>query len=103
MLQVQNVSIQFPDKTLFDEVDLVFSPGNCYGIIGANGAGKSTFLSVLSGEREPSTGHVSLGKNERLSILKQDHYQFDQEKVLDVVIMGNPELVSIQKEKTPSI
>ena len=99
MLQVQNVSIQFPDKTLFDEVDLVFSPGNCYGIIGANGAGKSTFLSVLSGEREPSTGHVSLGKNERLSILKQDHYQFDQEKVLDVVIMGNPELVSIQKEK----
>lgn len=99
MLQVQNVSIQFPDKTLFDEVDLVFSPGNCYGIIGANGAGKSTFLSVLSGEREPSTGHVSLGKNERLSILKQDHYQYDQEKVLDVVIMGNPELVAIQKEK----
>lgn len=99
MLQVQNVSIQFPDKTLFDEVDLAFSPGNCYGIIGANGAGKSTFLSVLSGEREPSTGSVSLGKNERLSILKQDHYQYDQEKVLDVVVMGNPELIQIQEEK----
>lgn len=99
MLQVQNVSIQFPDKTLFDEVDLVFSPGNCYGIIGANGAGKSTFLSVLSGEREPSTGHVSLGKNDRLSILKQDHYQYDQNRVLDVVMMGNPELIKIQEEK----
>ncbi len=99
MLQVQNVSIQFPDKTLFDEVDLVFSPGNCYGIIGANGTGKSTFLSVLSGEREPSTGHVSLGKNDRLSILKQDHYQYDQNRVLDVVMMGNPELIKIQEEK----
>lgn len=99
MLQVQNVSIQFPDKTLFDEVDLVFSPGNCYGIIGANGAGKSTFLSVLSGEREPSTGSVSLGKNDRLSILKQDHYQYDQDRVLDVVMMGNPELIKIQEEK----
>lgn len=99
MLQVSNVSVLFPDKKLFEEVNLVFNEGNCYGIIGANGAGKSTFLKILSGEKEPTTGHVSMGKDQRLSKLNQDHYAFSDEPVMDVVIRGNEELFSIMKEK----
>ena len=99
MLQVQDVSVLFPDKVLFDDVDLVFNPGNCYGIIGANGAGKSTFLKILSGEKEPSTGRVSMTKNNRMSKLNQDHYAYDQETVLDTVLLGNQKLVDIMKEK----
>lgn len=99
MLQVSNVSVLFPDKKLFDEVDLLFQGGNCYGIIGANGAGKSTFLKILSGELEPSTGHVSKDKNERISKLKQDHFAYDDFSVLDTVIQGNEELYAIREEK----
>ena len=99
MLQVSNVSVLFPDKKLFDDVDLLFQGGNCYGIIGANGAGKSTFLKILSGELEPTTGHVSKDKNERISKLKQDHFAYDDFSVLDTVIQGNEELYAIREEK----
>lgn len=99
MLSVNNVSVIFPDKKLFDDVNLIFNPGNCYGIIGANGAGKSTFLKILSGEKEPSTGSVSLDKNKRMSKLNQDHYAFEDELVIDTVIMGNKRLYDIGKEK----
>lgn len=99
MLQVNNVSMIFPDKKLFEDVDLTFTPGNCYGIIGANGAGKTTFLKILSGEREPSKGDVSIDKNARMSKLNQDHYAFEEDVVLDVVMMGNKKLYDIAKEK----
>lgn len=99
MLQVTDVSVLFPDKKLFDEVNLSFTPGNIYGVIGANGAGKSTFLKILSGEKEPTTGNVSKDKNDRLSKLSQDHYGFEDEIVMDTVIMGNERLYQIMKEK----
>lgn len=99
MLTVSNVSLQFGGSTLFKNVDLMFQAGNCYGIIGANGAGKSTFLRILSGELEPSTGEISIPDNERMSVLKQDHFQYDEYSVLDTVIMGNPKLYDIMKEK----
>ncbi|WBW50193.1 ATP-binding cassette domain-containing protein [Peptoniphilus equinus] len=99
MLSVTNVSVIFPDKKLFDDVNLQFTPGNCYGIIGANGAGKSTFLKILSGEKEPSTGSVTMDKEARMSKLNQDHYAFEEEVVLDTVIMGNRRLYDIGKEK----
>ncbi|MDO5301138.1 MAG: ATP-binding cassette domain-containing protein [Tissierellia bacterium] len=99
MLQVQDVSVLFPDKKLFDDVNLVFNEGFCYGIIGANGAGKSTFLKILSGEKEPTTGSVSKGKDQRMSKLNQDHYAFEEYTVLDTVIMGNRALYEIREEK----
>lgn len=99
MISVNNVSVLFPDKKLFDDVNLIFNPGNCYGIIGANGAGKSTFLKILSGEKDPTTGNVSIDKNSRLSKLNQDHYAFEDELVIDTVIMGNKRLYDIGKEK----
>ena len=99
MITVTDVSLNFDGQNLFSHVDLKFTPGNCYGIIGANGAGKSTFLRILSGELEPSHGEVSLGKNERMSVLKQDHYAYDQYTVLDTIIMGNSRLYEIMKEK----
>ena len=99
MIQVSNVTLQFGGRVLFKDVNLKFTRGNCYGIIGANGAGKSTFLKVLSGELEPSKGEVSLEKGERLSILKQDHFAFEEYTVMDTVIMGNKELYDIMKEK----
>ncbi len=99
MITVQNVSIAFPGQTLFKNVDLKFTDGNCYGIIGANGAGKSTFLRVLSGDLEPNTGSVTFPPNTRMSVLKQDHFAFDEFTVLDTVIMGNKELYDIGKEK----
>ncbi|QSX09066.1 ABC-F family ATP-binding cassette domain-containing protein [Alkalibacter rhizosphaerae] len=99
MINVNNVSLRFGEQKLFEDVNLKFNPGNCYGVIGANGAGKSTFLKILSGEMEPNTGEVSIGKNIRLSVLKQDHYQYDDLKVLDTVIYGNPRLFEIMKEK----
>ena len=79
--------MQFAGSTLFSRVDLQFNPGNCYGIIGANGAGKTTFLRILSGELEPSTGEVIVSANQRMSVLKQDHFQYDEYTVLDTVIM----------------
>ncbi|MFO7888681.1 MAG: ATP-binding cassette domain-containing protein [Eubacteriales bacterium] len=99
MLSINNLSLIFPDKKLFDDVNLVFTPGNCYGIIGANGAGKSTFLKIISGEMESTSGNVSLIKNKRMSKLNQDHYAFDYELVMDTVLMGNKKLYDISKEK----
>lgn len=99
MLQVNNVSLKFGKRTLFEDVNLKFTNGNCYGLIGANGSGKSTFLKILSGEIDTTTGDVSMTKGERLSILKQDHYQYDDMRVLDVVIMGNERLYRIIEEK----
>ncbi len=99
MINVTNVSMNFSGTTLFKEVDLKFTPGNCYGIIGANGAGKSTFLRILSGDLEPTTGSVTIGKDMRMSVLKQDHFAFDEFNVLDTIIQGNPRLYQIMKEK----
>ncbi len=98
MLTVNNVSVQFGKRVLFDEVNAQFKKGNTYGIIGANGAGKSTFLKVLSGEIEPTTGTVHLEPGKRMSVLKQDHNAFNDYTVLDTVIMGNQDLFKIQKE-----
>ena len=99
MITVNDVSLNFSGQTLFKHVDLKFTPGNCYGIIGANGAGKTTFLRILSGDMEPTTGEVVISKDQRMSVLKQDHFQYDQYTVLDTVIMGNQRLYDIMKEK----
>jgi ATPase subunit of ABC transporter with duplicated ATPase domains len=99
MISVSNVSLRYGKRVLFDEVNVKFVPGNCYGVIGANGAGKSTFLKILSGEIEPTTGHVDIEKGKRMSVLKQNHFEFDEFQVLETVIMGNKELYSIIKEK----
>ena len=99
MLTAIGVTVRFGKRVLFEDVNIKFGKGNCYGIIGAYGAGKSTFLKVLSGELEPSKGEVSLEKGERLSILKQDHFAFEEYTVMDTVIMGNKELYDIMKEK----
>ncbi len=99
MITVNDISMNFSGQTLFKHVDLKFVPGNCYGIIGANGAGKSTFLRILSGDLEPTTGEVIIPKEERMSILKQDHFQYDAYSVLDTVIMGNQHLYDVMKEK----
>lgn len=98
MLSVSNLSVQFGKRVLFDEVNTVFTQGNCYGIIGANGAGKSTFLKILSGELEPTSGRVHLEPGKRMSVLNQNHNMFDEYTVLDTVIMGNKELSAIKKE-----
>ena len=99
MLTVTGVTVRFGERTLFEDVNMKFNKGCCYGIIGANGAGKSTFLKVLSGELEPSKGEVSKEKTERISVLKQDHFAFEDYTVMDTVIMGNTELYQIMKEK----
>ena len=99
MITVSNLSVQFGGSVLFKQVDLQFVAGNCYGIIGANGAGKSTFLKVLSGDLESTTGHVSIQPDVRMSVLKQDHFAYDEYTVLDTVIMGNERLYQVMKEK----
>ena len=99
MLNANGVTVRFGKRVLFEDVNIKFTKGNCYGIIGANGAGKSTFLKVLSGKLEPSKGEVSLEKGARLSILKQDHFAYEDYTVMDTVIMGNKELYDIMKEK----
>ncbi|HZH68370.1 MAG TPA: ATP-binding cassette domain-containing protein, partial [Chitinophagales bacterium] len=99
MITVNNLSLQFGKRTLFDDVNIKFTKGNCYGVIGANGAGKSTFLKILSGEIEPTTGLVELAPGARMSVLKQDHFEFDEFTVLETVIMGNQVLYNIMKEK----
>ena len=99
MLTATGVTIRFGKRTLFEDVNIKFNKGCCYGIIGANGAGKSTFLKVLSGELEPSKGEVSKEKTERLSVLKQDHFAFEEFTVINTVIMGNSELYNIMQEK----
>ena len=98
MLSVSNLSVQFGKRVLFDEVNVTFTQGNCYGIIGANGAGKSTFLKILSGKQEPTSGRVILEPGKRMSVLEQDHYAYDDYAVLDTVIMGNKVLSKIKKE-----
>lgn len=99
MISAVNVTLRLGKKALFEDVNIKFTPGNCYGLIGANGAGKSTFLKILSGEIEPTKGEIIMDPGERLSILKQDHFQYDGYSVLDTVIMGNQRLYEIMKEK----
>ena len=99
MLQVTNVGLRFGDKELFKDVNLKFTKGNCYGIIGANGAGKSTFLKILAGDIEANTGSVSITEKERMSVLRQDHFKYEEETVLNVVIMGHEILYQIMQEK----
>jgi ATPase subunit of ABC transporter with duplicated ATPase domains len=99
MLAVHNVRLQFGGRTLFDDVNLKFTPGHCYGIIGANGAGKSTFLKILSGEITPNSGSIEIGPGERMAILKQNHFAFEEELVLNTVILGHSRLIEVLKEK----
>ena len=99
MISANNVSLRFGKKALFEDVNITFTPGNCYGLIGANGAGKSTFLKILSGELESTTGDVTMDPGERLSVLEQDHFKYDEFSVIDTVIMGNQRLYDIMKEK----
>lgn len=99
MLTVTNVSLRYGDKKLFEDVNLKFTPGNCYGVIGANGAGKSTFLKILSGEIEPQSGNVSLTPGQRLTVLKQDHYAYEEHPVLETVLMGHERLYKVKQEK----
>lgn len=99
MIAVNNVSLRFADRKLFEEVNIKFTPGNCYGLIGANGAGKSTFLKILSGEIEPQTGDVHMSPGERLAILKQNHFEYEEFEVLKVVIMGHKRLYDVMQEK----
>ncbi|MCR2820113.1 ABC-F family ATP-binding cassette domain-containing protein [Lederbergia panacisoli] len=99
MITVSNVGLRYGDRKLFDDINLKFTPGNCYGLIGANGAGKSTFVKILSGEIEAQTGSVSITPGERLAVLKQDHFQYEDEEVIKVVIMGHTRLFEIMQEK----
>ncbi len=99
MIQVKNVTLRFGKRTLFEDVNIKFTPGNCYGIIGANGAGKSTFLKLLSGELDTTSGEIIVDKNERVSVLKQDHYAYEENTVMETVLMGNEKLFRIMKEK----
>jgi len=98
MLSVSNLSVQFGKRVLFDEVNVSFTEGNCYGVIGANGAGKSTFLRILSGQIDPTSGHVSLEPGKRMSILEQNHNAYDENTVLEAVVMGNKPLFAIKQE-----
>ena len=99
MIHVSNISLVFSDKKLFEDVNIKFLPGNCYGIIGANGAGKSTFLKLLSLEKEPTKGDIIIEKNKRIATLKQDQNAFDDFTAIEVVIMGHQRLFKIMKEK----
>ena len=99
MIQASNVTLRFGKKALFEDVNVKFVPGHCYGLIGANGAGKSTFLRILTGELEPTKGEVIITPGERLSFLKQNHFQYDDRTVLDTVMLGNARLFEIMKEK----
>ena len=99
MITISGLDVQFGKRTLFQEVNLKFLPGNCYGIIGANGAGKSTFLRAISGDLDPTRGTISLGPGERLSVLAQDHFAFDDYTVLDTVLTGHTTLWDIMSEK----
>ena len=99
MLAAHDIRLQFGGRTLFDDVNLKFMPGNCYGIIGANGAGKSTFLRILSGEISPTAGRIEISPGERMAVLKQNHFAFEEEEVLTTVILGHSKLVEIMKEK----
>ncbi|AZV43769.1 ABC-F family ATP-binding cassette domain-containing protein [Peribacillus asahii] len=99
MITVNNVGLRYGDRKLFEDVNIKFTPGNCYGLIGANGAGKSTFLKILSGEIEAQSGDVHMGPGERLAVLKQNHFEYEEEEVLKVVIMGHERLYQVMQEK----
>ena len=99
MISINNLSLRYGKRVLFDEVNIKFTEGNCYGIIGANGAGKSTFLKIISGEIDPTTGRVDITKGARMSVLKQNHYEFDEVTVLETVIRGNTVLYEVMKAK----
>lgn len=99
MISANNVTLRFGKKALFEDVNIKFTEGNCYGLIGANGAGKSTFLKILSGEIETTKGDVIMNAGERLSVLQQDHFKYNDYTVLDTVIMGNKRLYDVMKEK----
>lgn len=99
MISVQNLSLRYGKRVLFEDVNIKFTEGNCYGIIGANGAGKSTFLKILSGDIDPTTGKVEISKDQRMSVLKQNHYEFDEIPVLETVIRGNDKLFKVMQEK----
>src|SRR5690606_17542651 len=99
MITVNNLSLQFGKRVLFDEVNLKFVNGNCYGVIGANGAGKSTFLKILTGDQDPTKGNVELEPGKRIAVLKQNHFEFDEFPVLQTVIMGHQRLYEIMVEK----
>ncbi|MFI5369808.1 MAG: ATP-binding cassette domain-containing protein, partial [Spirochaetia bacterium] len=99
MITVANLVLSFGNRFLFKDVNLKFTPGNCYGIIGANGSGKSSFLKILSGELEQDKGEISVGAGKRMSVLSQDHFAFEEYKVLDTVIMGSPRLHEVGRER----
>src|SRR3954467_4769678 len=99
MISTEKLSLQFGSRTLFENVDAKFTPGNCYGLIGANGAGKSSFLKILAGELTPSSGRVIITPGERLSVLRQDHFAFDEVTVVNTVLMGQKQLYDIMQEK----
>ena len=99
MISANNVTLRLGKKALFEDVNIKFTEGNCYGLIGANGAGKSTFLKILSGKLETTQGEVIITPGQRLSVLEQDHFKYDDFTVMDVVIMGNQRLYDIMKEK----
>ena len=99
MISTSNITLRVGKKALFEDVNIKFTEGNCYGLIGANGAGKSTFLKILSGQLEPTNGEVIITPGQRLSFLQQDHFKYDEYPVMDVVIMGNERLYEIMKEK----
>src|SRR6476620_2214690 len=99
MITVNNLSLQYGKRVLFDDVNIKFTPGNCYGVIGANGSGKSTFLKILSGEIESTTGNIDISPGERMSVLKQNRNAHDEETVLDTVMMGNKRLYDVMKAK----
>ena len=99
MFTVNNLTLQFGKRVLFDEVNLKFTHGNCYGVIGANGAGKSTFLNILTGDQDANKGTVSLESGKRMAVLKQDHFEFNDFTILDTVIMGHKDLYGVMKEK----
>lgn len=103
MITVTDVSLRFSDKKLFEDVSLKFTNDNCYGVIGANGAGKSTFLKILSGEISPTSGDVSMPSDSRMAVLKQNHYDYEDQRVVDTVIMGHERLYNVMQEKMTSI
>src|SRR5690606_8081840 len=99
MISANNISLAFGKQKLFDEVNVNFTEGNCYGVIGANGAGKSTFLKILAGDIEPNTGYVSVEPGKRLAVLRQNHHEFDEISVLETVLRGHKRLFEIMQEK----
>src|SRR5512138_1351517 len=99
MISVKNVTLAYGKRVLFDEVNINFTKGNCYGVIGANGAGKSTFLKILSGEIEPNKGSVEITPGERMAVLKQNHFEFDSQTVLNTVLLGHEKLWQVMHER----